>query len=123
MDLYFVTVTKCGHVCMHVVHDEFTPFRLSNCPCSVCETPTAISDFINAYEGLDDFAVVPVIGHPNAIVVHIRKGQPCKDGHQIYPVELDKIVPKKCSKPISRAIWRVIEDIQTGNVKPLSVSA
>ncbi len=124
LDLYFVSVTKCGHACIHVVHEEFTPFRLNNCNCSVCNTPEdVIHDFIKAYDGLDEFVLVPVSGHPSAVLVHVKKGQPCKDGHQIYPVELDKVVPKKCQKPLSQAIWQAVEEIRAGKASSLSVSA
>ena len=117
LDLYFLTISKSGKACMHIVHEEFSPFKMHNCSCDVCDIPKteksiSVTDFIGTYNGIEEFVIHPVEGHPNSLVVHVKRGQPSKDGLNIYPVGLELVVPKNSNTPVHREIWRVTEEVK-----------
>lgn len=112
LNCYFLSITKCGHSMMHVVHDEHKPFQMDKCSCDTCSTSETVHDFINSYEGIDKFEILPLEDHPDSIVVLVHQGQPTKEGYQIYPIDLNSVVPKKCPKPVHQAIWKVTEEVR-----------
>lgn len=104
LNLYFLSISKHGKACMHIVHEELFPFKMP--------TPSTVDDFVGEYAEIEDFEVHAVEGHPDSIIVHVKQGQPIKEGLNIYTVGLEVVVPKESHKPVHQAIWRTTEKIK-----------
>ncbi len=112
INCYFLSITHCGHCMIHIVHEELEPFRLNNCSCETCDTSETVHDFVGLYDGIKEYEILPLEDHPDSVVVIIHDGQPSMEHFQIYPIELNKVVPRNCDKPLHRAIWKVTEEVK-----------